>query len=49
LLKNSKFFEKDSYNIINFFANFIQKYEFSTILVYFKGGIKNEDEIFLRD
>jgi len=28
--------------------NFIQKYEFY-IWVYFKGGIKSEDEIFLRD
>jgi len=33
---------RDSYNIMNFSAKFIQKYEFY-IWVYFKGGTKSED------
>jgi len=33
---------------MNFFGKFIQKYEFY-IWVYFKGGIKSEDEKKFRD
>jgi len=43
LLKNSIFFGRDSYNIINFSAKFYSKYEFY-IWVYFKWRTKREDE-----
>jgi len=42
------FFERYSYNIINFLQTFIQKYEFY-IWVYFKRGTKSEDVKVLED